>query len=336
MQFELPLGFVVERAKPTATWGQRYLVYDSDGNKVFTFLCEPRSGIIDQTNAMLEIANRYLYRDDFPEVLDMLLKATNCIPSGMNRVDLCCDFEMSPTIFNTWSLLEQGRAYLKGVRRGSSFWCILPFTHEDGSVSQRKTSHCMSWGGAQSVFTWKVYYKHLELVQAKPEDSKPYIRSLWARHSMLGESVWRCEVSVRYANSLKHAERDNVTPHEWYADRVRLFSSLYANKFVVRQDLGHVDKRNDPILPFLGIEGDKLFSHRAAVGKCYDSSPEARVVAKLWGEFNQVECQSNPLLREVLRTSICELIQREENVRVIERYYKTTANDIFDALFQHS
>ena len=69
-----PDGWKCLLLSPTAVWGERWFVLDRDGNKVATILCSPRSSKIPCQAANIEIANRWLYYDDFQTITDRVLE----------------------------------------------------------------------------------------------------------------------------------------------------------------------------------------------------------------------------------------------------------------------
>ena len=58
---------------PTNVWGSRWCLYNDYGDKVFTLLFQPCSGIIRGSAALLEVANEWLYHGlSKAAVLDLL------------------------------------------------------------------------------------------------------------------------------------------------------------------------------------------------------------------------------------------------------------------------
>ena len=94
---QVPMGWSVVECAQTAVWARRWFIMDYLGNKVATILAVPRSPIIDERRAVVEIANMWLYHPQFLEVVDLVLQCYPMSIDGVNRVDLCCDFEMTPS-----------------------------------------------------------------------------------------------------------------------------------------------------------------------------------------------------------------------------------------------
>lgn len=316
-----PAGWHCILMTPTAVWGERWFVLDEEGNKVATILCKPRSHIIDCKRCVVEIANRWLYFDNLHDIIDRVCDIVPMSIEGLNRVDLCCDFEMSKEYWRTYQMLSCGDAYIKALRSGSVWWQTLTTETSKGKPIKERVPHCITFGGKESTFKWKVYYKYLELQQAPPEGKKPYIFDLWRYMGFDESKVWRVEVSISGSNSLCSMNMEKILPLKWFDDRVRLFCDIYSDKFVIRADEGHADKRNDKVLPFLAIDGEKSVRHALPRSSHDDSDPEKRLTCKLWRELQQTDVQCNKGLCEMLQSSLMELCQRPSNVWALQRVY---------------
>lgn len=327
-----PAGWHCLLQSPTAVWAERWFVLDGDGNKVATILCVPRSPIIDCKRCVVEIANRWLYFDDFHSVVDRVLGIVPMAITGLNRVDLCCDFEMSDERYRTYKALAAGDAYVKALRSGAVWWQDIPIGKAGDGLGLERVPHCLTFGGHDSVLKWKVYYKWLELHQAPPEAKKPYIVDMWRAMGFSERHVWRCEVSVNGSNSLRDLMQRPILPFEWYDDRVRLFCDIYTDKFVVRKNEGHKDKRNDKVLPFLQVDGHRSVRHALPYSSRDDSDPERRMTCKLWKELMQADTQCNSVLTGVIKRSLMELLQRPNNVWVLQRVYDVDIQTIAEAI----
>lgn len=327
-----PSGWHCLQQTPTAVWAERWFVLDGDGNKIATILCVPRSPIIDCKRCVVEIANRWLYYEDFHAMVDRVLEILPMAITGLNRVDLCCDFEMSDERYSVYKKLASGSAYVKALRSGAVWWQDIPIGKSGDGDGLERVPHCLTFGGHDSVFKWKIYYKWLELQQAPPEAKKPYIMDLWRDMGFSERHVWRCEVSIAGSNSLRDLGQRPITPFSWYDDRVRLFCDIYSDKFVVRESQGHKDKRNDKVLPFLEVVGKKSIRHALPSYSRDDSDPERRLTCKLWKELMQPEVQCNGNLSSIIRSSLMELLQRPANLWVLERMYGVDIEEVSAAL----
>lgn len=316
----------------TAVWGQRWFVLDSDGNKVATILFQPRTPKIPQETANVQIANRFLYYDDFRGTCDKVLDILPMAICGLNRVDLCCDFEMTRELWNTYMLLAKKGARLKGLGDSVVWWKNIPKGRKGDGQGLEEIPNQINWGGKDSTFKWKVYYKWLELETAPPEEKKPWIQEMWRRMGFDARSVWRVEVSITGTNSLRTLDNERIAPFQWFEDRVRLFSDIYVDKFVVRRKQGHKDRRNDEILPFLEINGWKSIKHALPSTTREGSDPEKRLTCKLWAELLNGDVQCNKPLVDLLKNNMRELLQRPSNVWVLQRMYNVTMDDIVNVI----
>lgn len=327
-----PHGWQCLQMSSTAVWSQRWFVLDADGNKVATLLFQPRTPKIPQESANVQIANRWLYYDDFRAVCDSVLDIIPMAVCGLNRVDLCCDFEMTPELWTTYMALAKKDARLKGLHDSVAWWKDIPIGVKGDGQGLEEIPNQVNWGGKDSTFKWKVYYKWLELETAPPDEKKPWIQDLWERMGFNARSVWRVEVSINGPNQLRRLGGERILPFEWYDNRVRLFSDIYADKFVIRRKQGHADRRNDEIMPFLEVDGAKSVKYGLPSSSREGSDPEKRLVCKLWAELQQGDVQCNSLLTDLLKNNICELLQRPSNVWVLQRMFNVTMDDIAKAI----
>lgn len=319
----VPDGWKVQVCAPTSVWQWRWFLLDKDGNKMATVLCSPRSPAIPELSCVVEIANQWLYMDNFPDIVDASMSCLPMVPTGLNRVDLACDFEMDRAKWQVFRWLEDGQCYLKGLRRGVVWWF---------SDRAQRVPHQLSWGGKESTFHWKIYYKYKELHEGGGLCSKPYIEELWRKCGMEPKKVWRCEVSIVGSNGLTDMETGTKVPMmKWWTHRAELFRRIYGDKFVVRMDEGHADKRNDPRVTFLNIEGIKLLRHKLRSETDRENDVERRIVCKLWKEFQDPEVRANDFAKAGVRDCLMYFCQRVRNVQVLARRFKLTEAEIMNA-----
>lgn len=327
-----PEGWYALQQSPTAVWAERWFIMNGDGNKVATILCVPRSPIIDCRRCVIEIANRWLYYDDFHTTVDRVLSITPMVITGLNRVDLCCDFEMSSRLYQVYQKLARGDAYVKALRSGAVWWQHVDTTLGGSSGFFQRVPHCMTFGGHDSTFKWKVYYKWLELQQAEPDAKKPYIVEQWRQMGFSEKHVWRVEVSIANTNSIRDMQQQTIPVFSWYDDKVLWFSNLYTDKFVVRESQGHVDKRNDKVLPFLELDGHKAVRHALPSSSRDDSDPERRLTCKLWHELTQGDTKCSAVASSIIKSSLMELCQRPSNMWVLQRMYGVDVQQVSEML----
>lgn len=325
-------GWSCLKMSPTAVWGERWFVLDGDGNKVATLLFSPRTPKIACTACNVQIANRWLYYDDFHSICDRVLDILPMAIRGLNRVDLCCDFEMTEELWGTYIKLAKKEAKLKALKDSVVYWKSLPVGVEGDGEGYVEIPNQQSWGGQESTFKWKVYYKWLELATAPPEEKKPWIVDMWRAFGMRERAMWRVEVSISKPNQLCNMLQKNIPAFAWYDERVRLFRDIYADKFVVRLKEGHKDIRNDKILPFLDVGGCKSVRHGLPSSSREGSDPEKRLTCKLWQELQQGDTRCNEELTSMLKGNLMQLLERPSNVWVLERMYGVDIQQISDML----
>lgn len=317
-----PAGCVVQEMGRTAVWGRRYYLMSPEGVKMGTILCDPISPIIKSDRCVVEVSNQWLYRQDFHRTLDALEQVFPFVVDGVQRVDLCCDFEMSAGRWEVVKMLEDGRAYVKGLRRGVDWWM------KDGAC---RKPHQLSWGGKDSVFSWKLYNKHKELWEGGT-CSKPYIEDMWREMGMETTKVWRLEVSLTSIKRLESVFKPVVFYREWYDNAAPYFRDIYADKFVIRENQGHKDKRCDDLLRFLDFYGSKVFRHKKPKDSEVENDCERRVVCKAWKEFTDAEVRCNQFLIDGLRELLVYLFQRVSNVNAVCRRFKITEREVMNLL----
>lgn len=324
--FALPSGWTCVPCSSTAVWEHRFFFLDELGNKVATFLCTPKSPIIDARRAIVEIANMWLYDYDFKTICNDVLNAFPLSVEGLNRVDICGDFHMTEKKWQVVRGIEAGAMYLKGLRRGVFWW---------STDNNSRVPHQISWGGRDSVFHWKLYYKYKELHEGGVESSKPYIENTWKSLGLTPKYVWRLEVSVTSSNCLEKTDGSGkVQPFEWYDERVQLFERLYRDKFVIRMNEGHKDRRNDAIVTFLlGDNGaNKFIKHRSEPLSEKESNAERRVVCKMWKEFNDSEVKANDFLHSTIAEFLRSMFQFQRNINAVCRRFNITETEVYKAL----
>ena len=319
-----PSGCSAVRLTQTAVWAERWYILTPDGNKLCTILACPRSWKIAADRCVIEVANRWLYYDDFEAVLDRILECVPVVVDGLNRVDLCCDFEMSQQMWNVYNKMADGSAYVGAYKSGVCWW---------RDMSDGRVAHQLSFGGKDSTLHWKVYFKSLEIAEAEADAKKDYIRDMWADAGLDVDSVWRCEVSIAGSKSLQSLENGKpIAPREWYRRRAELWSSLYVSRFIVRAAEHHKDKRNDTVLTFLDVDGTRLLRTARPASSRDVSDPERRLLSKLWDEWRAVDVEANSELSLMLRNNIVQLCERASNWQHLLRVSQMSEAELVECL----
>lgn len=308
----------------TNLWEERWYIHDLDGNKIATILAVPRSWKIAPNRAVIEVANRWLYHDNFLHIVDEVLDACPCVVEGLVRVDLCCDFEMSVGWYDTYLRLARKTAYAGAYKDSVVWWSAL---------NGDDVPHQISWGGVGSALHWKIYYKYKEITDADEAHRKQYILDAWDAVGLRQQYVWRCEVSLQGSNNLRAAgSQDKIPPTDWYVRRADLWQSLYTTRFVIRAKEGHKDKRNDARLPFLEVAKLRLLQTAPRGGGLLESDPERRLLAKLWDEYMSADVAANEQLHDMLRDNILRLVERPANWYALLRISTLDTDTLCNAL----
>lgn len=239
----------------TNVWGLRMIAVNEDAEKVFTWLAEPRSSIIDRRAALLEVANEWLYHGITPQLILHRLQEVNHIAVvGVSRIDLCVDFECLDRHYEVIMGLNTEKYYVGGKLNGSGFWSVS----SDRRMAERwhgiRCPHCKSWGHKRSDVKWKLYYKWKELCEAAGAIGfeKPYIVEMWVSRGMMPQNVWRLEVSIKQLSHLTYNGQPITLDDVLTCPDVH-FWSLYKSRFTIREDQGHKDRTNDRIVDFLEV-----------------------------------------------------------------------------------
>lgn len=238
----------------TNVYRRRFMLFDHDGRKLLTLLCEPISRVINRLSALVEVANEWLYLG-FHWVFNLLNDFHPCEFLCMSRLDICCDFELSDPQRKLILDLSTNQAYVQGKREGAAF-----FTFSAERVGVERVPKQLSWGSKNSNIKWKVYNKTLEIFEPNKNGGllclKPYIVSQWEDAKFDVMNVWRVEVSICPAYKFEwHGQR--ITFHDVLNTYLPmdLFIGLYSTRFVIRANQGHADRSNDRRLHLLGDFG---------------------------------------------------------------------------------
>lgn len=326
--FVLPDFLTVSEQPPTPLWGFRCYFMSSDGNKVATFCCWPKTPCVKSNRAILQISNRFLYGENFVQLCNSLLSCFPMSCTGLNRVDLCCDFEMSADMYAVYNALAADTAYAGSYHVVYSRRDDISCVNQNGGVSLIRIPNQVSFGSPSSSIKWKIYYKWLELNSEGEASYKPHIVNLWDWVGFCHSYVWRCEVSICNVNKFRFSDGSKPSVYDWWLRRDEFFRALYSDKFVVRERQGHVDKRNDKLLTFLDVEGDKMFWYAKGLAGNYGSDPERRIVIKLWREICNEEVCANRLLYEELLQILRFLCQQVDNMDAVSRNFGLSYEDI--------
>lgn len=263
------LGFRLVELGGNNIYRRRAIIYAADGSKVLTLLFDPYSRVIAYDSCLVEVANSYLY--DCPVnvggvcyqgldwVMELLQHLHPFCFQCLSRLDVCCDFELTPARADFVRRLAANEIYVQRYAEGCMFH---DFEMLRGARVARVPKQ-LSWGSKHSNIKWKLYNKSLELFdyqtvgdQQVRQCSKPYIVRQWLAAGYDDSNVWRLEVSITpMAKYLYHGQPvtfGNLCNWFWLTD---FYTSMYMSKFVCRRNEGHADRSNDTRVWLLGNHG---------------------------------------------------------------------------------
>ena len=265
-----PDGYRLEICQGNNIFRNRAMVFDPGGRKCLTLLWSPYSKVLDPQLMTVQVANEFLYEGFIEKSFELVQEITPCTFCNIGRLDICCDFEITPEGLDFIKHLNSGHYYVERKREGSTFWHE---TLENGF--KHKQLHCLSWGSKTSEIKVKLYNKSREqgLVggaaaadddeSKEPEPEKPWIVKEWVEAGMDTKIVWRLEFSLSGAGQLmwndEHITLSDVNSWSWLA---RVFFDLYHTRFVCRVNqgrrTGHKNNDKHVWLLILPTDGERL------------------------------------------------------------------------------
>ena len=165
-----------------------YDVYDTEENEKYAIVqTTPYSPIIPKNAVMVQICNRFLYRQNWNIVCQNFLMSCNITPISISRLDICCDF-------NTFKNGLHAKTLIKGLLTGKYRHVGRSKVTVEGRLERGINPSYLRVGNRESEISVYLYNKSLELKEVK---DKPYIRQRWKENGLDTEAdVWRLEVSL--------------------------------------------------------------------------------------------------------------------------------------------
>lgn len=268
--FSAPDGYKVAEFKGTPQFSRRFMLFDSNGGKLMTFLCSPHSAILDDRLCLVEVANPLLYSESwFTIIQNVVFPMLDCQFNNMHRLDLCCDWECTDRLQQLVQDMCDLKVYVPG-KKANVVFADMDFSKPLVSRDLRQ----ISWGAPESHMRFKVYNKYKELAQridGRVVFDKPYIVQQWQAAGMRPEFVWRWEVSLHDIGSREYygspITLDELCNREYWEN---LQQDLYGRYFIVRENVGEKNKSRNPIRAFLNLptaDGKKTYTRRETEGK---------------------------------------------------------------------
>lgn len=317
----------------TNVWAKRRILYNDRGDKVCTLLNQPKSKLIDQRAALLEIENEWLYHGiGVDGIQEMLHKCCSFYIKGMSRLDMCFDFnpteEQAAIMHDLW----RDDIYVQGKHNGSDFWSI---NNQEWIAPQwrgKRIKHQAAWGHKTSDVKWKLYYKTKELRDEVGGHGwgKPYIVDQWHEAGLMEDNVWRLEVSIRNCNNLDF-EGERITQEVWRTQFLHLCRAFYSRRFVMRRNQGHKDKTNDDIVKFLPIDCIRTVKCHTAEGDRQHNG-RTTLLRHLVRSLEDDQVLLDDVSRENVLWHIGEIVKHDG----LDRYFSVMVGEDYDAFVESS
>lgn len=206
-------------------------VLTPDGDHYATIQRLPHSSIISKDAAIIQLQNRFLYRNNMAKDFSIFLDNYGFKYKSISRLDICFD---SNKLYNGL----RHRSIIKGLMIGNYLknnqskvkW------HFDAIANVGNPMECnsCSFGSLSSSVSTKMYNKTKELSEVK---DKPYIRDTWRANGLSDkEDVWRIEIAIKAdAKNMLHTStgelvKINLYDHLFKEQIVDVFIS-YAKKY---------------------------------------------------------------------------------------------------------
>lgn len=313
---------------PTNVWYSRWVLFNEYGEKVFTLLFQPRSGVIKPDAALFEVANEWLYHGiGINGALELLRCCCDYEILGISRFDLAADFNPTTRQYGVIKRLARGDCYVQGKQSRTPWYTTRKYDYEPEMLAG-EIPYNQSWGHKTSDVKWKLYYKTKELKdEAKGIGwSKPYIVDMWREYGLQENNVWRLEVSIHSANNFNFMG-EKLSFEKFMHSGSDLFQSLYTSRFSIRANQGHKDRSNDNLIPFLPV-GRLAGAFKVRRRDCeVEHNGSLTLLRHLINDILQEQVLINEPVREQLLQTIEVIIERDG----LHRYFRSIVGDEFDS-----
>lgn len=176
----------------TRHFSQVWEVLDIDGDKYATIQRIPHSTILSADSAIIQLANRELYKSCYASDFILFLHSYKFKYKSISRLDICFDsnYLRNGLLHSTFIKRIMQGIYLKN-NQSKVRW------HFDAMANVGRPMECnsCSFGSKSSAVSSKMYNKTLELKEVK---NKPYIVESWYTNGLdIDKDVWRIELSIK-------------------------------------------------------------------------------------------------------------------------------------------
>lgn len=279
-------------------------VLDSDGEKYAIIQRVPHSSVISSDGAIIQLANRELYKPHYAADFLLFLSAHGFKYKSISRLDICFDSNHLRNKFRHSNLI-------KGLMTGTILknnqskvqWNFSAMAN----VGKPMECNSCSFGSKSSGVSTKMYNKTLEM---KEQKSKPYIIENWGYNNLnTDEDVWRIEISIK-SDAATTIRTETGEIFRLSADSLKLqslvedvFFSYAAKYFAFKRNDGKKNKTRMPDFEIFPKERVRTL-HPVRITEEKDSGRSDRIfLKKLMGltkEFARMDSQTWDALIEVI------------------------------------
>lgn len=173
----------------TAQFANLYKVYDVELNELYCIVqTKPWSAIIPENTMMVQISNRFLYREDWNVRFNNFCFINDIKPIAISRIDICADFNHFDNNLQPENFIK-GFIENKYLKIGQTKYTL------QGQQGLRQHYSYLRFGKRENELSVYLYNKSKEL---KEVVDKPYIRERWEQAGIdTTKDVWRLEISMR-------------------------------------------------------------------------------------------------------------------------------------------
>lgn len=248
---------------------------------------------LTSASCLAKVANSLLYSRDWAGVFTDCLRALGWRWVGVNRVDLCCDFNYFangrlPSLFVQDYLHQPTKNRPSFLRRGSNKWRA----NGERTISSNMID-TLSWGTRDSPVQVNLYNKTKELQQVH---NKPWIMAKWNENGLrsglddagVNHFVWRVEFSIN-PSSLAFRAKDHSRVFDVSLGSVAdqgglsdLFSTLLPRYFQFYYlPASNCPKRVRDLSPVVLFDNvDESAKVPMTLNRCIDSGRTERLLSK--------------------------------------------------------
>lgn len=167
-------------------------VRDMDGDKYATIQRIPHSSIISSDSAIIQLANRELYKPHYASEFIVFLASHNFRYKSISRLDICFDSNYLLRKRSHSSLIKD---LMTGVILKNNQSKVNWNFNAIANVGKPMVCNSCSFGSKSSAVSTKMYNKTLEM---KEQKQKPYIVESWIYNGIdIERDVWRIEISIK-------------------------------------------------------------------------------------------------------------------------------------------